>query len=348
MTTIRELAKLAGVSTATVIRALRDDRHIRPDTRDKVLELAALYAYESKAHPPPPTGTNLIGCIVPTVTSAVFSRVIKGALESAFAASYRVIVLETHSNVTHTCKALRVLREHGVAGIVIASGHDHRVPASEAMFLWSHGIHLVAADSNPFPAEIDVDCVENDFEAMTRLAIGYLYDLGHRSIAYVGRMFRDELKPLRRETSIRKAMQSYHLPTDLFIDIITNPDPDTIADQLLSRPDPPTALIAWSDPWAAQLANALTRRGCAIPETMSILGTGNEPFGELVRPTLSSIEQNFYDMGKRAVALLSERIASNESPASYAKARIIIPAHLALRASSARPCSSFRTGKAER
>ncbi len=164
MTTIRELAKLSGLSTATVMRALHDDKHILPETKEKIMQLAALYDYQIKPVHAASLNERLVGCIVPSVTSLIFSPLLKGVLESAFAASLRVVVLENDSSVTHTCKAMHVLHKQGVLGVIIASGHDHRIPASEALALWSDNIHIVAADGNPFVDGVVVDCVENDFE----------------------------------------------------------------------------------------------------------------------------------------------------------------------------------------
>jgi len=338
MTTIRHLAQLAGVSTATVVRALRNSPHIKPETRDKVLELATLYTY----HPRPLTGqdtaTNLIGCVVPRVSSAIFSQVVQGVLEQAFMESLQAIVLETENNVRHTGIALDVLREHRVQGILLAPGHVDLLPNTQLMMLWSQGIHLVALDDVPFEKSVEVDCVETDFLQLARLSVEYLHHLGHRHIAYIGHVDRGKGITTARGQCFREVMHDWKLSTRWFYDANTYSEHlETLADMLLADSEPPTAMLVWSDMVAARLINIFTQRGWPVPRKMSILSAGNLPLCDIFTPRITSIEQSFIDMGKRGAELLFQRINSGLPPGAYAKERIHVPARLVVRESCGRP-----------
>ncbi|MHB9023026.1 MAG: LacI family DNA-binding transcriptional regulator [Armatimonadota bacterium] len=338
MTTIRKLAQLAGVSTATVMRTLRNDPHVAPQTRDKVLELAALYSYHPRNTLAVPQETNLIGCIVPKVSSLVFSRVLEGVLEEAFAESYRAIVLETHNNVTHTCKALDTLIEHRVSGVLLAAGHVDLIPGSYLLTLWSQGVHVVVVDDNVFNSPNDIDTVLNDFHDLACTGIKYLHDLGHRSIAYVGYLTRViDGKSTREATHFQQVLREYKLSTKWMVDTMHQTRVEDILDILLVRSDPPTAIITISDTIAAQLINDLARRGWQVPADMSVMGIGNFTFCELINPKVTSIEQSLTEMGERAAALLFSRISSDAHPATCMKEHILIPARMMVRDSCGRP-----------
>src|SRR5690242_3743330 len=123
--TIRQLAKLAGVSICTVSKALRDDPRLRPETIQRIKALAAQYHY----HPNRLTQglfsgkSNTIGCIVPEVTSTFHARILRGVMEGALSASCHVITLETHNQLLRTIAALHSCIERRVDGVLIASEH---------------------------------------------------------------------------------------------------------------------------------------------------------------------------------------------------------------------------------
>ncbi len=108
-------------------------------------------------------------------------------------------------------------------------------------------------------------------------------------------------------------------------------------DLILSSPNPPTAIISWSDTLAAKLSNILQHRGWEIPKDMSILGVGNESFDALLSPPLTSIEQNFYEIGKKSMSLLCDRITNNVPYPSYEKKRVVIHPIIEKRSSCTRP-----------
>jgi DNA-binding LacI/PurR family transcriptional regulator len=337
MTTIRKLAELAGVSTATVMRVMHNNPHVAPETRDRILELAALYTYHPRVQPADTEETNLIGCIIPRITSITFSHFFQGVMETAFTESYRVIALETKNQVTHTCRALDVLAEHRVQGVIIAPGHVDLVPIAYLYRLWSQGIHVVVADEVTFDGAHQVDMVLNDHREEARIGLGYLYDLGHREIAYVGPLSRAvDGKPTREKEHYLKVFRELKLSTEWLMDNM-RATPANIVDTLIALPHPPTAIMATSDLVAVDLINALRERGWAVPGRISVLGRGNHFYTELLHPKLTSIETGMSQVGAKAAEMLFRRIASGEKPAVYAKERTLCPCKLVVRESCGHP-----------
>ncbi len=337
MTTIRKLAELAGVSTATVMRVIHNNPHVAQETRDRVLELMALYTYHPRMPSPNAVETNLIGCIIPRITSMTFSHFFQGVMETAFAESYRVIALETKNQVKHTCRALDVLSEHRVQGVIIAPGHVDLAPISYLYRLWSQGIHVVEADDVTFEDPHSVDIVLNDHHDESRMAIQYLYELGHRAIAYVGPLTRAaDGKPTREKENCLQALRDFRLSTQWMMDNMRTTVP-AIVDTLIKQPHPPTAIMATTDIIAVEVINVLRDRGWSVPGQMSVMGRGNHVYSELVRPTLTTIEVGMAQVGASATGLLFKRITSGEKPAHYSKERILLPCKLVVRKSCGHP-----------
>ncbi|HEY3378422.1 MAG TPA: LacI family DNA-binding transcriptional regulator [Armatimonadota bacterium] len=341
MTSLRQLAKLAGVSHMTVMRVLRQEPYVRAEIRQRVLELAELYAYrpapkaEASAKPP------LIGCLVPDIASSVYGRLVKGVLGAAFAESYQVIMLESNHQVTHSCKALEVFAEHQVQGVVLGPGHADIIPTSFLLELWGQGIHVVDMCERSFPQSIDIMLRNED--AQMEIAVRHLYDLGHRAFAFVGHQLHYASQALQ---AFRRSMERRALPAAHF-DIFECSDAQALA-AFRALSYQPTAIVAWSDYVAAQLCRTLFTAGFHLPHDVSIVGCGNLQLSQYNTPPLTTVEQSYEETGRQGVELLIRRIQSGLAPGEYAKETHEIPPKLIIRASCTRPAGSRSGGSPAR
>ncbi|MHB9131801.1 MAG: LacI family DNA-binding transcriptional regulator [Armatimonadota bacterium] len=332
MPSLRQLAQLAGVSAATVSRALRDDPRLRKETRERIQELAELYRYRpnrltqslvsGKSHS--------IGFLIPSVSSPYFSFILEGVLEQAFAESYHVIVLQSQSDFIHSCKALQTLIELQVDGMLISSGHNSAIPNSAIMEIWSHNIHAVRIGDTP--VEAPMAQVTTDENQLVETALEYLCGLGHREIAYLGDPELPRAEAARRSMKRRGLSLAYHRSHHLYPSFA-----DLVAEWRALSP-PPTAVLAYSDPLAAELIRQASRAGIHIPRDLSVMGCANMlPLVEYLIPSLTTLEQHPKDIGRRAFDLLFSRMQSVDVPAEQPEEHLYVPTTLIKRSSCSAP-----------
>jgi LacI family transcriptional regulator len=331
MVTVRQIARLAGVCPATVTRALRGDRYVRAEVRQRVREIAELYQYRGTQRPAE-SRTQLLGCVVPSLQFDFYARLVRGVLGEAFAEGYQVCVLEAHSQGVHTQTAIHTLAEQGVAGILVGSEQFTPLPREVVLALRGRNVTPVSIDLTPFEAEIDT--VGNSEEEIAGLAVEYLASLGHQRIAFAGML----PAPLcGRPLAVSRALQRRGLPASYLIDVGTldfaHADAARILDRIAAYPHPPTALIAWEDRLAARVMQTAHARGLRIPRDLSVMGISNHELASLTTPSLTSIEQHPEEIGRRAMALLLHRL-NEEAPT--APASITVPCRLVVRDSCGR------------
>jgi LacI family transcriptional regulator len=341
MTTIRQLAQLAGVSATTVFKVLHHTGNIAPQTRQRILDLADLYHYR---HLDGTAGARprLIGCIVPDIG---YTPIITAISSHAFAESYSLVLLETRALHTHIIKALQTLGSLGVKGIVMHSGSYDPIPRSAILELWSRGIPVIARSVTP--VEMPIDRVSLDEDAIGELAVNYLFELGHRDIGFIFNLskgFRRGrphaiLQALhRRGLELRATLDLDALRSDLLEfrwEEIVPPLQEALA-QMLQSAHRPTALIA-NDEIAVMIINVARRLGLRVPQDLSVLGMGNTEICPCVDPALTSIDQQHQTEAACLVDLLFRRLDDASPLADRTPETIWIQPTLIIRESCAPP-----------
>jgi DNA-binding LacI/PurR family transcriptional regulator len=332
MPTIRQLAKIAKVSIATVSRALNNQPEVSPETRQRILELAERYQYRAnRLTQGLLTGkSSVIGCLVPDVNSNFYSSVLRGVLEYAFTESYRVITLQTHHELVNTQLALQALVEQRVAGVLIASGHLAPIPRETLHLLRSHNIIPIAMDATTtaFP----IDLVRNDVAKLATVCVDYLMGLGHRRIAFIEPLSHG--KSEYRAQLMRQALQQRGLPA-LPVKLVEGVLADHVLQQIQTMTPSPTAVIAMTDDWAAQIIQQAIMAGVRVPRELSVIGCANLQYGGYLLPPLTTIEQFPVEIGRQAMQLLTRRIQEEVTDESGQPETIVIPPKLIERNSCA-------------
>jgi LacI family transcriptional regulator len=315
MTSIRKLARLAGVSSTTVFRALHNDPNINALTRQRIMELADLYQYRPVTVQTvnPETANRTIGMLVPGLPSYYNGALLSGVLEEAFLESYHVVVLRTHNVLLHTLTAMETLAELGVRGILIASGHYAPIPRSFVMEMWSQGIELVTMEVTNVAAPLDR--VWTDEERLAEIAVEYLLGLGHREIVFALPTLGNT--DVGRPAALKRALRRHGISTAWILDIEGHED--QIVATAMQRSPQPTALLAMDDTVAAACIQQANQLGLRVPQDLSILGCANFPFAQYLSPALTTIEQYPVEVGRQAAALLFRRIGEDrqQSPRQF-------------------------------
>ncbi|MHB9131357.1 MAG: LacI family DNA-binding transcriptional regulator [Armatimonadota bacterium] len=341
MISMRQLARLANVSTATVSRALHDDPRVCPDTRERIKALADQHQYlRNTLTQGVLTGrTRMIGLMLPSFQDAPYDQLLKGVLEEAKVHGYHGYVAEEH----HSTEQMRTIIDRFVElradGIICRPGVMAPLPRDLVMRANSYGAAFVGIDLYDTDFPVDQLCCDEDVCA--ELTLDYLIDLGHRTFAFIGAIGKRHDRG--RAHNLQEAMKRRRLSTDFFIEapsgLLDAALAHTILTDLMKRSTPPTAIIGWNDLIAAPLVQQAHALGIAVPKRLSIIGFGDTMLAKITSPPLTSIDLNFEQRGRQAVRLVIAR-CQQQSNASSPNECIYTMPRLVKRGSCAPP--SFR------
>ena len=259
-------------------------------------------------------------------------------------APYRLVVFDNCADtraetVRRERQALQAIQNEGINGVVVwHQGSVHTLP--DLRRLQASGIPMVLVDRRD-PAFAS-DFVGIDNAAAAREAVIYLLDLGHRRIMHLT-MDDPTMTVAEREQGYREAMVSRGIrpEPDWYVRMSNQtylqPPVTTAVDHFLAMPEPPTAIFAMNDLLAHELMSELQRRGCHVPDQISVMGFDDmDRYAPRPSP-LTTVHQPFEQMGEKAIELLLNRLSA---PANLSNvySHVLLPTRLVIR-SSCRPLS---------
>jgi len=306
---INEVAELAGVSTATVSRALGGKQHVSPATRERVAAAAAELGYvvSSNASSLATGRTKNIGVVIPFLNRWFYGAVIEGAEQALLSHGYDL----TLYNLSGGGDERRSVFEHFLlrkrVDAVIAISLE--LTANEVTRLLDRGKPIVGI-GGPLPG---VRTLSIDDVAVARLATEHLLSLGHRSIAHIGGTKDLELDfhlPTNRRVGYETALEAFGIPIDpeLFQPAnFTMKGGYQAAKQLLGNPRRrPTAIFAASDEMAIGAILAAKDMGLRVPEDVSVIGVDDHELSDFFG--LSTVAQYPDLQGRLAVEILMDQL----------------------------------------
>jgi LacI family transcriptional regulator len=298
-TTIKEVAQLAGVSTATVSRVFNKTGSVEEQTRARVQTAA-----EELRYVPNPIGrslsrqrTEVIGLLLPDLFGEFFSEVIRGADETAQRHGYHLLLSSSHSSRQEIAAALKTM--HGrVDALVIMSPHidaqtlNANLPHNHPVILLNCQVDDTSFDS------LNIDNYHGAYDM-----VGHLIDHGHRRIAIITGT-PNNLDAEERLRGYRDAMaQAGCPPEDCLIVQGTFSEASGFegARSLLSLNPRPTAVFASNDTMAIGALSALREAGVDIPGDMALAGFDDIPVDQYLTPSLTSVRVGVYNLGVLAI-----------------------------------------------
>jgi DNA-binding LacI/PurR family transcriptional regulator len=306
--TIYDVAKKAGVSIGTVSNAINTPTRVGPETLKRVLaaidELGFVPKTEAIAHAR--KGTRRIGVVAPFTSYPSFNQRLRGIIEALRDKPYELVIYDQESlAVRHDYLASLPVGRRLDGLIVMSLPFDEHVAAR----LLSRGLETILIEF----ARTSFSSVDIDNSAGGKLAAEYLIAKGHTRCAFVGEQqapgtFTTQCQQRLAGFRQRLAESGLVLPDD-YISLM----PFSMemarqqALQLLSLPEPPTAIFAHSDVQAIGVLKAARERGIAIPHDLAVLGFDDLEAAEYLG--LSTVRQPLIESGHIAVRLLLERLA---------------------------------------
>jgi LacI family transcriptional regulator len=293
--TLREVARRARVSTATVSRVLNDTAGVKSSTRSRVLKAIKDLKYSPNLHARVLAGarSRSIGVIVSNIENPFFLDVYKAVETAARAGGYDVIMANTDYSPERLFSSIRLMAGHRLAGLAaIVSEMD----AALMQELSSQTIPVVFYGIGT--PHRNVTNIRVDYRSgMDKLA-SYLYSLGHRRIACVGH--HGTLGPIReRLQAVSNAAGRYHdLQVETAIDADTLEGGRRAARALLDRSPSLTALVCVNDVMAIGALRELRARGRRVPDDVSVTGFDNVTLAQFAVPSLTTMHVPRDEIGR--------------------------------------------------
>ncbi len=312
MATIKDVARLAGVSTTTVSHVINKTRFVAEATQEKVMNAVdeLNYAPSAVARSLKCNTTRTIGMLVTQSTNLFFSEVISGVESYCYRQGYTLILCNTGGIYEKQRDYIRMLAEKRVDGILVMCS-DLTEELSEMLDRHSN-IPKVVMDWGPESSQADK--IMDNSEEGGYIATKYLIDNGHKDIACLSGHF-DKLACKERIVGFRRAMAEANLPVNEDWIIEGNFECDTavlVADKITEMEKRPTAVFCFNDTMALGLMSRLQQNGIKIPDDVSVIGYDNIELAEYFSPPLTTIHQPKRRVGKNAFEILLERIKDKE------------------------------------
>ncbi len=308
---IKEVAKIAGVSIATVSRCINNPEKVTEKTRRRVQDAIrdTGYAPNTLAQSFRRGRTNLIMVVVPSVGNSLMSRVMRGIRRAAKTRGYSVLIEETRHNMmtaddigamvaSKQTDGVILLASMSPLGTEILSTYNRRRPP------------IVTGFEGVSPGLTDFPSVQIDNVAAAKEATNYLISQGHERIGMIGG-YEDSLLTRDREFGYRAAMKQAGLRID---DGWVEEGELTIAGarratrMILSHKNRPTAIFCANDEMAIGCLHELKVSELRIPEDMSVVGFDDIRYASVTDPPLTTISQPAEDIGERVIYRLCREI----------------------------------------
>ena len=324
-----DVAKLAGVSHQTVSRVINDSAHVRPETRERVMAAMRQLDYR-----PNPAARALVTGRSRTLGVVSFDTTLYGPASTLFAiekaahaADYFVTVVSMPAldRVT-VLNAIERLRVQGVDGILVISAQEGAV---EALVNLRAGVPVVAVEAGPMQS---VPVVAVDQWGGAASATQLLLDLGHRAVWHIAGP-RDWVEAQQRVEGWRSTLEAAGATIPPVLSGDWSPRSGYEVGRRLAADLDVTAVFVANDQMALGLLRALHEHGRQIPGDVSVVGFDDVPEARYFTPPLTTVRQDFAEMGRRALRLLLDVMSDSSQP----PARLTVAPELVVRRSTGPP-----------
>ena len=331
---LKELARQLNLSVSTVSRALHDSYEISQETKDRVLQLATQLNYQ-----PNPYASSLrkqksktIAVVVPEINNNFFSLAINGISSVAQEKDYHVLIYFTHENLQQEISIARHLQSGRVDGVLISlSSETNNV--EHLTDLRERGVPIVFFDrvaESMDTAAITTDDYESGFKATE-----HLIEQGCRSIAYL--LISKNLSiGTRRMQGYKDALQKHNIQHDESLIVHgTNDSTEnySLVKKLLNKKDRPDGIFASVEKLAIASYHVCNDLGLNIPCDVKIISFCNLETASLLKPSLTTITQPAFNIGKRAAVILFKTLEKKKAANNE---KIVLVSELVVRDSTKR------------
>ncbi len=333
---IQDVAQAAGVSTATVSRALSNPELLTEKTRESVFAAIRSTGYRVNR-----TARNLrtrqagaVLVLVPNLGNPFFSRILAGISERIGDCDYSVLIADTKVQTTSGKKLVDYFLDAQIDGMICLDGS---LPDEDLQQFEDNGVSGKIVFACEWVHHSKLPSVRSDNGEGARLAVRHLYDLGHRKIAHITGPEDNVLTHARREGMLQeRARLGLPVRDDWIIRGDFSLESGRMAAQrILAMEERPTAVFCASDQVAFGLMSTLTAHGVRVPEDISVVGFDDIELSEYYVPALTTIRQDRHALGIKAASLLLDCIAPGGAGRQAPSSAVTVGVELVVRSSAA-------------
>jgi len=324
--TIKDVARYANVSIATVSRVVNDSPLASAEAKENVMKAIKELGYEPNALARGLVSkkSNAIGVLIPDVSNFFFAEVFRGMEDAVHQNNSNVFICNTDTNKERMLRYIKFLREKQVEGVIFTS-EEVTSEYFEALKSLNVPVVLVATEAKEFK----LPAVKVDDAKAVEEAINYLIGKGHREIGMISGPLDDKIAGLPRYEGYKMALEGNSLSFNIdyveFGDFRFNSGRTAIS-KLLKRKPNITAIFVSSDEMAMGSIVEASKMGYKLPEELSIIGFDNVRISEMTNPSLTTVDQSLYSMGQKGVELLFKMIENKgDFNGSYEGTTLFIP-----------------------
>ena len=307
--TIRDVAKVAGVSTGTVSNVLNRPDIVAEATRRRVLDAVESTGFirNTQAHQLRGGRSHTVGVVVLDVANPFFTEMFRGAERRLQSEGYVLMLASTDGSAEREANVVRAMEEHRVEGVLITPA---AAEVGVLTGLRTRGVPTVLLDRKATSDEfcsVTVDDVRGG-----ELAARHLFETGHRDLAFINgptsvRQCRD------RRQGVRKAVRSVSKTkkvevTEVSVGALTVRNGEEVVERILAMSPRPTAVMCANDLLALGVLRGLASRGVRVPDDLAVTGYDDLIFGSMLSPALTSVRQPAYELGVAAAELLLDEV----------------------------------------
>ncbi|MCD7034871.1 LacI family transcriptional regulator [Metabacillus sp. GX 13764] len=306
MTTIEDVARLAGLSRTTVSRVINNHPYVSKGKKKQVLDAMDKLGYvpNSAARSLRNQRTGVIAVLIPRVMNPFFSQLIEILETAASEKDYQLIICQTQYSKKKELAYLNLLKTRQVDGVILTSMANEW--KTIAPFLEYGPIILC----NEYDEQASVPMVFIDQFEAGYSATKHLIEQGHERIAYCCGKYTSNVADAREE-GFKKALAEANLPfleEYAFRSAFQSADGKQVFYDIQEMIEKPTAIFTGSDELAAGIISEAKKKGWRIPEDLAVVGFDNQMITELMDPMITTIHQPLEEMGSKAIAVILEKI----------------------------------------
>jgi LacI family transcriptional regulator len=316
VTTMADVARRAGVSTATVSHVLNNTRAVSADTRAAVLAAVEETAYtpNTVARSLATNRTTTLGLVLSAISNPYFGELLSSAESAAAEAGYTLLLVDPHEDPEYERTVVARLHHHRVDGVVLAPSAD---PWEALGYLERHEVPTVLLDRLVMDARAgSLDQVGTENREATATLTRHLVEHGHTRIALVAGLPGIATTDERREGFVR-ALHETGLERDPALEVsgesATEPARAAMR-ELLALPEPPTAVVVGNNSMTIGVIAALRDAGARVPSDVAVVAFDDFAWADLFHPRLTVMAQPFARIATEAVRLLLRRRAQPDAP----------------------------------
>lgn len=331
--TIYDIATELDIAPSSVSKALNDQPTVSKRTKELVKAKARELDYKHNTH-----AANLrmgfsqaIGVVVPKINTSFFSGAIAGMEELCFEHGHQLIICQSDESYIKEIQAVETLLRNNVDCIIISLSSES-TNKDHIRGIANQHVHLIQFDR--VDPSINSFRIVNDNKVAAYKAVRHLIDQGYQRIALLGGVDQLLVYKERKEGYLQAVREAgMAIPYSYVVDdaLSTNKGMEA-ASCLLNEKVSPDAFFVTSDYAALGVLRAASALGLQVPQQIGIMGFANEPFTELVSPSISSVDQKSRLLGREAINIYFKNIL--EGKAMSASKELVIPSELIIRASS--------------